>query len=390
MRNLATIRVIKEITEIPGANSIELVRVDGWHCVAKKGEFKTGDWCVYFEIDSILPDHPVFEFMRSRKFRVKTIKCMKHISQGLAMPFSIMTNFTSNLKPSDLLDVTSYIGVKKHDPEAAKEEEQNKSPRIPLPIWKQLALRYLPKSISNWLTGKVSGSFPKHIVGETDEVRYQNLKDHEKKALITDTLLEVTEKLDGTSTTFIYRPRHWLLKWLIGDEFLVCSRHLTKVHEDNSWWWEVARNEKIKSKMSTLYDKMQLEEGKYLIIQGETIGPGIRENKYKRTSLEFYCFNFMTNLNGRVCKFGHADAGWWLEKVDIKQVPRITCKNFFEGTVEELDEFVYEQKRQSTLYPALKISEGVVIRSANQNDSGLNSFKYVFPEYSEKLDKDSK
>ena len=37
MRKLASIREIAEVIEIPGAEKIELVRVDGWQCVAQKG-----------------------------------------------------------------------------------------------------------------------------------------------------------------------------------------------------------------------------------------------------------------------------------------------------------------------------------------------------------------
>jgi len=55
MRELATIQQIKEIHPIKDADFVELARIMGWQCVVKKGEFKLGDYGVYFEIDSFLP-----------------------------------------------------------------------------------------------------------------------------------------------------------------------------------------------------------------------------------------------------------------------------------------------------------------------------------------------
>ena len=38
------------IKPIEGADNIELMAVNGWNVIVKKGEFKEGDLCVYFEI----------------------------------------------------------------------------------------------------------------------------------------------------------------------------------------------------------------------------------------------------------------------------------------------------------------------------------------------------
>src|SRR5438876_1094061 len=93
-RKLASIRKISEVLPIEGADNIELVKVDGWQCVTKKGEFKPGDLCIYFEIDSFLPIRSEFEFLRKSSykkmgdkegFRLKTIKLRGHLSQGLVL-----------------------------------------------------------------------------------------------------------------------------------------------------------------------------------------------------------------------------------------------------------------------------------------------------------------
>ena len=72
-RKLASIQIIKNIQQIENAENIERVDILGWHLVAKKGEFKIGDKCIYCEVDSILPERPEFEFLRNKNFRIKTI-----------------------------------------------------------------------------------------------------------------------------------------------------------------------------------------------------------------------------------------------------------------------------------------------------------------------------
>jgi RNA ligase (TIGR02306 family) len=91
MRKLASIQKIVDIRPIDGADKIEVAQVLGWEVVvAKKDEFKVGDLVIYIEIDSIVPDKSEFDFLRDRKFRVRTIKLRKQVSQGLILPLSIL------------------------------------------------------------------------------------------------------------------------------------------------------------------------------------------------------------------------------------------------------------------------------------------------------------
>ena len=90
MRNLASIQKISSVEKHPNADSLDIVKILGWQCVAKLGEFKAGDLCVYVEIDSILPEKPEFEFLRTGKFRIKTIKLRGQLSQGICFPMSIL------------------------------------------------------------------------------------------------------------------------------------------------------------------------------------------------------------------------------------------------------------------------------------------------------------
>ena len=72
-RSLAYIQTVHDIQPIAGADNIELIHVNAWTLIAKKGEFQDGDKCVFFEIDSKLPaDNPAFEFLAAKHYKVKT------------------------------------------------------------------------------------------------------------------------------------------------------------------------------------------------------------------------------------------------------------------------------------------------------------------------------
>ena len=83
MRHLATIREVSEIRPIEGRDRIVLATVDGWHVIVTKDDFHVGTKCVYIEIDSVLPEKPEFEFLRTKKFRIRTMKMAGVISHGI-------------------------------------------------------------------------------------------------------------------------------------------------------------------------------------------------------------------------------------------------------------------------------------------------------------------
>ena len=226
-RKLASIRKVREIKPIEGADAIELAIVDGWQCVAKKGKFKVNDLCVYFEIDSFLPIKDEFEFLRKSSykkmgeaegFRLKTIKLRGELSQGLIIPIS---NFNEDIqKMEEGTDLTDILEVQKYEQ----------------PIPAQLA-------------GQVRGLFPSYI-RKTDQERIQNLfyKINEK---YKDVDFEVTLKLDGTSCTYyVVNPLIHNTKLEEPADFYFghCSRNLD-TKEGDSTPWVIARNNKIKDNM---------------------------------------------------------------------------------------------------------------------------------------------
>ena len=87
-RKLASIQKIVNLEPIVGADKIELAQVLGWKCIVKKDEFKVGEYCIYVEIDSKVPEIPAFEFLAKRNYKVKTLKMRGAISQGLVLPLN--------------------------------------------------------------------------------------------------------------------------------------------------------------------------------------------------------------------------------------------------------------------------------------------------------------
>lgn len=119
-RQLASVQRVLSKKPIEGADSIEQITVMGWNLVSMKDEFQVGDLCVFMEVDSVLPELPEFEFMAKHRYRVKTIKLRGALSQGLAMPLSILTKFNSQqLTIQEGLDITELLGVKKWEPAAS-------------------------------------------------------------------------------------------------------------------------------------------------------------------------------------------------------------------------------------------------------------------------------
>lgn len=351
MRKLATIRTITNIKPIDGADKIEVAIVDGWECVVKKNEFNIGDTIVYIEVDSIIPEKPEFEFLRDRKFRVRTIKLRKQVSQGLVLPMSILPK--GKYKLDD--DVTDILGIKKHDPQAEQEmklltskADKNKNPII------KFLLRFA------WFRKKYikpkKGGFPSWIV-KTDEERIQN-----KTAMFNiekelGTEFTVTEKIDGQSGTY------FLEKHGSKYEFGVCSRNLRLTKPDNSSYWTIAKQFDIENVLKKL-----IGNANRIVLQGEILGDGIQGNKYKVSGYDFYAFNLIYP-NRKVTTKEMTEL---LKEYNVKSVHIVEESFKLKNSISEMVKYA---KGNSWLLPIKR--EGVVIRNNDRNIS----FKVINPDF---------
>lgn len=195
-RKLAHIEMITALNPIAGADRIEVATVLGWQCVVKKEEnFKVGQKIIFIEVDSIMPEKPEYEFLRDRKFRIKTIKLKKQVSQGLI----IALPKTWETRPIGM-DVTADLGITKYLSPSEQSELQQQENRIKLEKnkLKKFMMRY------SWfrnlfLSRSKKSGFP-YWVSKTDEERIQNIPQVLEQ--FKDKEVYVTEKIDYQSVTF--------------------------------------------------------------------------------------------------------------------------------------------------------------------------------------------
>lgn len=356
MRKLAHIEKIEWKRPIEGADLIELVGVLGWQCIAKKDEFNVGDLCVYIEIDSIVDkENPDFEFLEKRNYRIKTMKMRGVISQGIVFPVSILHN-NKTYGIGD--DVTDVLRITQVEDDVPKERPVNKLQTLrqrhkklcknKVFLWFMKFAWFRKLAFKLLLPKKKQKNFPDWIV-KTDETRLQNMP------FVLDTYkgkpMVVTEKLDGTSTSFGLR-REKKRKY----DFAVCSRNVRqadinqKCFYDDNVYHEIANKYNVKNVLMKI---MRRYNATTVVLQGETIGEAIQKNKYGLKGRDFYAFNLI--IDGK--KIDSAEATDIVKEYGIKWVPIISAKFMLLPTV---DEMIAYADGQSVLCDTLR--EGVVIR----------------------------
>ena len=389
-RKLAHIEVIKNLRPIEGADRIEVAEVLGWECVVKKGEFKVGDLIVYVEVDSIMPEKPEFEFLRDRKFRVRTIKLRKQISQGLVLPLSTLgpSEAIDRIDENDIgLDVTELLGITKYlsPSEIAEQEVIERRIRNDKNKLRKFMMRY------SWfrklfLSRKKKSGFP-YWVSKTDEERIQNMPQVLEQ--FKDKEVYVTEKIDYQSATFTGKmvPR---FSGKLGElisikkyQFVICSRNMT-TNDKNSLYWQIAKKYNI---------EQILKENPTLTIQGEQGDTKVQGNKYGIKEPAMWVFNIIDHEKNY--HYNYFEMEKFCKKYNLQIVPILgvkiesspfdglnftPCLRHLGSTVQELVEF---SKGKSVVADIPR--EGIVVRCI-ENGQKLLSFKVINPDFLLKYD----
>ena len=347
MRKLATIQRVKEVMPVftgDGHEAKSLVLITfcgiGWQCVGgKKDDYRPGDLVVYIEVSTVLPEHPAFEFMRQRKFKVKTVKFVgTTLSQGLVFPVSILKEF---LPPGDELwsvgegdDVSALVGVSRYDAEA----QDNKT------------------------GGEVLGVFPEYIIPKTDELRLQSypfLLDRMKS--VGD--VAATLKYDGTSATFFCE----------NGVVHACSRNFDQRPGNGSVYWKIVE----KYNLAKVF-----EQHPGIVLQGEITAPGIQKNRLGQNEPHLNVFNIWHrdfNAFYAVSDVQRLCGKWGLEPVEIvKTWGEVTFQSeTLESLLDEAKGFYHGTKNHR---------EGLVVRPLHQvifepRIGGQLSFKVINNDY---------
>lgn len=366
-RKLAHVEIIEEILPIPNADKIEMVKVLGWECVVKKGEFKVGEKIVYVEVDSVMPEKPEYEFLRDRKFRIRTIRLRGQISQGLVLPISSVGFNSINYRIG--ADVTHELGITKYLSPSEQSELQQQEEKIKLEKnrFKKFMMRY-SRFRRFFPSRKQKSGFP-YWVSKTDEERIQNIPHVLEQ--FKDKEVYVTEKIDYQSVTFtgktIPNETPVIGKFLPKKfKFIVCSRNFT-TNDKNSLYWKIAKKYNI---------EQILKENPTLTIQGEQGDTKIQGNKYGIKEPTMWIFNIIDHEKNY--HFGYGEIETFCKKYNLNYVPLITDITLFKlgSTVQQLVEF---SKGKSIINPNVE-REGIVVRCI-ENGKKLLSLKVINPEF---------
>ena len=366
MRELAYIQKIGSLSPIPGADKIEKANILGWELVVKKGEFQVGDPCVYVEIDSILPKLPCFEFLAPRKYRIKTIKLKGQISQGIAFHPSILSEVDPKLDWKSYpvgTNVTELLQITKYDPEEALDPEPNQVKKS----WFERKLAYYKWKLFGIKPVK-KGDFPSDVP-KTDEERVQKVgKDLD---YFVGKPVYITEKCEGTSTTFIYRRGggNWVAD-LFGNNYVyqICSRNRI-VYNSRSGGDMTGHQGFVSKKYKILEGLKKLNRN--IAVQGEIIGPKIQGNIYKLPELEFRIF-----LMFDIDKQSYLNFEEMCSIAAQLNIPTVPIVNKCTDLRNSISYYVEMSKGKSQINPSI-LREGIVIREL----VGDFSFKSINPEY---------
>lgn len=368
-RKLASVQTVKAIKPIEGADRIEIVQILNWDCVAKKGEYQVGDLVIYFEIDSLLPDIPAFEFLKGsswsqklNKYKISTHKFRNQISQGLVIPANDLGTLLEQIKPDNQLalsswrehllegtDLTELLGIEKYEPPVSNGALGD----IIHHEW------YIPKTDEERIQVCAEDVLPTYMNGEQGDW-YSSIK------------------LDGTSCTV----------GLFDDAFLIGGRN--QWYKGPNMYTETINKYAFDGNMKNKFEYYQAVNGIYVAFQGELCGPGIQSNRLGLKEKEWYVFNAFVSKTGKNGSYVKCDLLYMLklcEEFGLKHVPLIDAEDKFkfdpeetvDNTVEKLLKYVDDIKYRKYFEDASpnQIAEGVVFRTEDMT----YSFKVVSNKY---------
>jgi len=324
MNKLATIEKVKNVRQHPNADRLKLANVNEYQVVTAAADLEDGDLVVYFSIDSILPELPIFDFMKPHKYRVKMAKLRGEVSNGLIIPLSefIQTHkeFTDILKnePDEKIegyDVSEILNVEKFS-----------------------------KPIPASLAGEVVGDFLTQYCSKTDEDRFENFP--ELFDLFKGKEVYVGVKIDGSSGTAIN-----------DGDLHICSRNLELKNTEKNTLWKLARKYDLANRLP-----------RGCALQFEIYGEGIQKNPLGIKGQDISVFNVVDIQTRKLLPLDQS-----LEMCQDNGIPFVPI--YYRGifkweTLQELKKEVNEVK-----YANGKYAEGLV-------------FRLTEPEYCDKIGKE--
>ena len=383
IRELAYVAEIKSIDPIVGSDNCESASIDGWHVMVRKNIFHVGDKCVYFEIDSKLDTtQPMFEFLEKCKGKIRTQKYTfggkgNFISQGLIMTLEECGLNYDKYNVGDFL--TETLNVKYAEEEDNKRKANDRPQYKPSfnKIKKNRIIKYLMRF--GWFRKLIFAIFGVHkkkknypwFVVKSDEERCQN----EPQSVFDDKsqTYEITEKIDGTSSTYAIERLHGKY------QVYICSRNVvvfdgTKVKE-GGYYKDIENpymaSDKQYNILMSLTDYMNKNKDiKWCYLQGETFGKNIQKRDYGLKETDFRAFTFVDSTRPR---YTYSEMKEILDNYNIPTVPILQTEFNLPDTCDDL---LIIAGGKSEIDGGMR--EGIVLRS-EQNPQF--SFKAVDNEF---------
>lgn len=399
IRELAYLVEVSDVEQM-NADRLEAVCINGWRCVCEKGTFHKGDIAIFFEIDSKLPEVEPFiqnEFLKNKKFKIKSQKIRGVVSQGLLMHpdefgWHIGSYFDYNLEKAvcyvddgkiyHLLNDESRFLTKQLGVTYAVEEDNvrknnsidkykkmtQRHPNIFKKPWaKWFMRRAWGRKLMSFLFGKKKdkkNSWPSHIAAKTDVERVQNMVWvlNDKQPYVA------SEKVDGSSCSIMAeRGRFGKIK------YYVCSRNVVFDKEDapcfyeSNIYMEVWNKYNLQSIITAILNDYNLPN---VALQMEVYGSGVQKRDYSTNEHKIAVFHIVSN--GK--KFPMDQTIEICEKYGLPHVPIINDNYILPDTIEELQAYV--ESAPSKIDGKMK--EGIVFYD---KATGQQYFKFVSPEY---------
>ena len=357
--SVAYVGKIGSVSEIPGADNIELVTVGGWNAITKKGEYQEGDFVVVATTDAVIPQKlsdelGVTNYLRKGQ-RVRTVKLRGVYSECLLIPTKYIPGYGDQYYEG--MDMMEKMGVTKYEPPVKT---------VQLSVGgRKIKYHQNPNF-------KVYYKFPNQknvpdMFNEEDEV-------------------VITRKLHGTNARYgIVRKKKLSLwdrvKMLFGNqwaafEYVYGSHNVEKGSDsqgfyDTDVWKTVANQYDIRGKLwnhvKDTYEPYDLLEG--VVIYGEIYGAGIQKNyEYGLTDVKFAGFD--VEVDGVYQPYINETVHFY-----CLQLPQV--ESLYQGNwnKEEQDKYVLNNFIEGTKVP----HEGIVVKSVTGDRRKVS--KVINPDY---------
>lgn len=265
------VRVVRlgKIGKHPNADALEITDVEGTPVIMRSGLWKPGDLGCYIPIDSLMPNTPENLELFGKKLRVKAKKLRGIFSRGMLYPL-----------PEGLTDpkigqiIHEQMGITKWEPPAEQLMSRGRQESTPQHF-------IFPEYTSIEGLRKWKGALEAHPTATREVI--------------------ITEKIHGSNARFCHD----------GTRLWVGSHRQIKAEDPKVWWWRVAQNMDLASKLAL---------APLTVFYGEVFGKGVQDMSYG-TDITFRIFD---TLDGKTGTFHDWDVTKELTaKVGLELVPEL-------------------------------------------------------------------